>query len=236
MTVTDLLIVYLAFGAPLAVYKYLQNRAADVRRRVVLSTFTFFFWIPTAVEIVYLYTTNAYSGDGFVSQRRSDADYARLSGMRESISTELIRLARGSNLHDLRETVDRYVGLADTVRVSGGQKLVRHELFDVAGREEGDLGSICLTRRNLRRLERHHTQAREDFVNLLGRVSGSITGRRSVSMGIEIARQLDDDETVQQLSDLEMKRGEVWKSEQQDKPRAATGLPPIAMTASLNND
>ena len=69
MTLTDLLIIYLAFGAPLAVYKYLQNRGAEIGRRILVSSFTFVFWLPAAAEIGYLYFTNAYFGGAFVSRR-----------------------------------------------------------------------------------------------------------------------------------------------------------------------
>jgi hypothetical protein len=236
MTFTDVLIVYLAFGAPLAVYKYLQNRATHTGRRIFVSTFTFFFWVPAAVEIGYLYLTNAYFGTGFVSHRNLDADTS-LNGMRDSISRELIKLSRNSNLHDLRETVDRYVGLADASRISSRSASAVHGLFDAAGRENYELGSICLMRRNLFRLRRHHIQASADFVTLFEHTSNLPDAGLSLEMAIEIARQLDDHQTVTQLSALKLKRGEVWNSElPQQQHQVRTQVPAIPVTASLNSD
>ncbi len=142
MTVTDLFIVYLAFGAPLAVYKYLQNRAIDIRRRIVVSIFTFFFWVPAAIEIGYLYLTNAYFEVGFVSRWNSDATDLKISESRESVTAKLTKLARVSDLHDLRETLDRYTGLANTVRNSTAKTSLGHALFEAAGREKRRAGIL----------------------------------------------------------------------------------------------
>jgi hypothetical protein len=235
MTFTDLLIIYLAFGAPLAVYKYLQNRGTEISRRILLSSFTFLVWLPAAVEIGYLYLTNAYSKGNFVSRLDSDSADQKLGAMRESISTQLIKLTRGSNPHDLRETVDRYVGLADAVRNSTGPaKPVENELFKAAGRETDQLSSICLLRRNLHRLKRHHIQASADFIELFER-----NGERhdsSIEAGIELAQQLDDDYTVRHLSALKANKGEVWNSELQKQHQVMPAVPSLPMTASLNSD
>src|SRR5215213_8559983 len=144
MTLTDFLIIYLAFGAPLAVYKYLQNRTVGVRRRVAVSIFTFFFWVPVVFELGYLYLANAYFGDAFVSHPNSDASDQQVRDLRESITAELIRVDRGANLHDTRETVDRYTGLANEVRNAAVKNAERNELFEAAGRENYELGQLCL--------------------------------------------------------------------------------------------
>ncbi len=237
VTVTDLFIIYLAFGAPLAVYKYLQNRAVDIRRRIVVSIFTFFFWVPAAVEIGYLYLSNAYFEVGFVSRRNSDATNIKLTEMRESVISQLIKLSRVSNLHDLREILDRYTGLADALKNSIGTTSFRHAIFEAAGRKNADLGSLCLMRRNLRQLERHHIQARRDLVVMFGQIGGDgHEALETIEIGKELARQLGDDETVEELNALKVKKGEVWKSKQREHAQSITPGPPIMMTASLNND
>lgn len=236
MTVTDFLIIYLAFGAPLAVYKYLQNRTAGFGRRLAVSIFTFFFWVPVVLELGYLYLTNAYFGDAFVSQKNSDASDRHILDLRESITAELIRLERGTNIHDTRETVDRYTGLANEARNSVFENAQRNELFEAAGRREYEIGQLCLMRRNLLRLKRHHIQARRDFVELLGQVSRRSVAADIIGISIDLARELEDQETVAELSALKMKRGEVWSSAQQEQSQILTSVTPITMTASLNND
>jgi hypothetical protein len=236
MTLTDLLIIYLAFGAPLAVYKYLQNRGAEIGRRILVSSFTFVFWLPAAAEIGYLYFTNAYFGGAFVSRRDLVSADEKLSAIRESLSTELIKCARGSSIHDLRETIDRYVGLAGAAKNSVGQAATENELFQAAGREKDQLSSICLMRRNLHRLERHHIQASADFVGLFEGSSNRPNASASLDSGIEMARQLDDHDTVRKLGALKVKRGEVWNSEQLEQHQPMAAVPSMPMTPSLNSD
>jgi hypothetical protein len=236
MTLTDFLIIYLAFGAPLAVYKYLQNRDADFGRRVVASVVTFLFWVPLVLELVYLYLANAYFVDAFVSEKNSDASDQRVRDLRESITAELIRLERGANLHDTRETVDRYTGLAHETRQSGSGEDGCNEFLEAAGRRDYELGQLCLMRRNLLRLKRHHTQARCDFVELLDQVSRRSPATGIIETGIALARELEDHETVNELGNLILNRGEVWSSGQQEQSQIRTSVTPIAMTASLNND
>ncbi|MEP6705170.1 MAG: hypothetical protein ABJB34_10235 [Acidobacteriota bacterium] len=236
MTITDLLIIYLAFGAPVAVYKYLQNRAFGIRPRIALSVFTFFFWVPTIVKLSYLYFSNAYFSDAFVSHRSSDALDRRIRDLRERITAEMIRLARGSNLHDTRETVDRYTGLADAVRQGTSDKEGRNELFEAAGRENYGLGELVMVRRNLHRLRRHHIHARRDFLNLLDQVSRRFGSIDLLYTGIDLASELGDLEAVERLNALKVKRGEVWTAVQHEEARAITPAPPIVMTGSLHND
>jgi hypothetical protein len=93
-----------------------------------------------------------------------------------------------------------------------------------------------LMRRNLLRLKRHHIQARRDFVELLGQVSRRSVAADIIGISIDLAWELEDQETVAELSALKMKRGEVWSSAQQEQSQILTSVTPITMTASLNND
>ena len=107
MTVVDIFIIYLAFGAPIAVYKYLQNRDANPERRMLSAIATFLFWIPAALRIGRLYISNAYFGNGFVSPVDLDSSAMMISDLRENVRLELVRLGAGIGMHDAREMVDR---------------------------------------------------------------------------------------------------------------------------------
>jgi len=213
MTPTDLLIIYLAFGAPLAVYKYLQKRHTSSRERIFISAFTFVFWIPSAVRIGYLYFANAYFGDAFVSQPNLDSIDGRRASARESIRAELIRANGGLNVHEVRETVERYAGLAAAVGTEATHHAAPHQLFKAAGRQPSDLAGMCLSRRNRRRLEQHHTSARREFLALFT-FSGSGPVRSAIEAGIVLARELGDDVAVGQLSGLMHERDAVWNKQE----------------------
>lgn len=237
MTLTDIFIVYFTFGAPLAVYKYLQNRSLNRSRRILYSLATFIFWVPAAVQIVYLYLRNAYSGDAFVSKQDLDVREKLLLKTGELLRIEVIGYVRAARLHDVRETIDRYIGLASAVRDGATATAIGSEFFDAAGRRKHDLAQRCLMRRNLRRLELHHTQARRDLFDLLEEASERFDVSPAVRIAIELATQLDDAKTVRNLRGLIAQWGEVWDSKLKDRPTTVTSVPPIVMTAaSLNND
>jgi hypothetical protein len=236
MTLTDLLIIYLAFGAPIAVYKYLQNRDALIVRRCLTSLATFLFWIPAAIHIGRLYISNAYFGNAFVSPVDSDSSEILISDLREKVRSELVRLGAGVGMHDARETVDRYVGLAGAVRsgvVLGGTP--HKNLFEAVGRQNFELGVHCMNLRNRQRLERHHIQSRQELLMLLAEVVDSSGCNTVVKSAQKLARQLDDSEMYEQLRVLMTAKAEVWNSESKPKTQSINVTPVIA-TGSFNGD
>jgi hypothetical protein len=234
MTVVDILIIYLAFGAPIAVYKYLQNRDARMMRRCLISLATFLFWIPAAVHIGHLYISNAYFGNAFVSPVASDSEML-ISDLRENVRSELVRLGGGVGMHDTRETVDRYAGLAGAVRSGvelGGS--AHRNLFEAAGRKDFELGVHCINIRNRRRLEQHHIQSRKDFLKLFEEAVDSSEYSTAMRSALKLTRQLDDSETFEQLRELMNEKAEVWKSESKQQTQSVNVVPVIVATGSLN--
>ena len=235
MTVIDILIIYLAFGAPIAVYKYLQNREAQIVRRCLIAVGTFLFWIPAAVRIGFLYISNAYLGSGFVSPVDSDSSEMLISDLRQHVRSELVRLGAGVGMHDARETVDRYVGLASAVRSGMPLGGTAHEnLFAAAGRKDSRVGIRCMNIRNRRRLERHHNQSRKELLRLLAEAADSAEYNTAMKSALKLTRQLDDSETFQQLRELMADKVEVWNSESKQQTQSVNVVPVIA--GSLNSD
>jgi len=237
MTVTDILIIYLAFGAPIAVYKYLQYRDARFVRRCLIAVGTFLFWIPAAVRIGYLYISNAYFGTAFVSPVDSDSSEMLISDLRENVRSELVRMGAGVGMHDARETVDRYVGLAGAVRSGVALGGAAHQnLFEAAGRKDSGIGIHCMKIRNRRRLERHHNQSRKEFLKLFTDAPDSSKHNSAMKTALKLARQLDDSETFEQLRELMIDKAEVWNTESKQQTQSANVVPAIIATGSLNSE
>jgi len=104
------------------------------------------------------------------------------------------------SIHEWREIFERYTGLSVAVAKAEDNSDV-HELFEVAGNKNGELGTVCLNRRNRSRLIFHHTDARNDFLDALIRAG---RGGDSLNLAIELATLLDDADA---LSDLTAMRG-----------------------------
>jgi len=238
MTLADLFIVYLSFGAPLAVYEYLQSRASSRQQRMVSSLVTFLFWVPAAIRIGRRYFLNAYSDGDFVSGPFSDSHADEISDLSERLKAELVRSSGQSGMRDIREVVDRYVGLTEAL--NDGDPVGQGDLFEAAGRPANALGRICLTRRNRHRLEVHHSQARRDFIELL-EPADLIENVTTFAIAIELAKRLNDLPAIESLGRFTTRMGEVCypKQDQQTftSANAPTGSQPlIATTASLTAD
>jgi len=235
MTATDILIIYLAFGAPIAVYKFLQNHDTRIARRYLVAIGTFLFWIPAAVRIGHLYISNAYFGNGFVSPVDSDSSEMLISDLREDVRSELVRAGAGVGMHDARETVDRYVGLASAVRSGAALGGTAHQnFFEAAARKDSGIGVHCMKIRNRRRLERHHSQSRKEFLKLLADFAGP--SQPAMKSALKLARQLDDSETFEQLRQLITNKAEVWNTESKRQTQSLNVAPVIIATGSLNSD
>ncbi|HKP69713.1 MAG TPA: hypothetical protein VJV05_10555 [Pyrinomonadaceae bacterium] len=205
MPISEILIVYFAFGAPLAVYRFLETRKVSRQRRILESLATFVFWIPFAVKLSYRHLTNASSDTEFVSPRAKK--YDSVTNKREE-ALESAMIASGCRLsrHDLREIIERYVGLSNAAATSSdsavpGDKIVN--FLGVAGRPN-DLGARCLARRERTRLERHLDASRESFLSLFGNLSSNGKDRsRAIRRGVELALLLNDLDAADHLGMLE---------------------------------
>ncbi len=244
MNLADFIIIYLAFGAPLAVYKFLQSRDVEMRRRIAISIFRLLFWIPAAVRLMHHSITNAYSKGRFVSKENLDSSDVRLAELREKVRTELAQPDRRLfTAHEVREVLDRYIGLTRAADASIPQVIdASLDLFEAAGRPDDKLAAICLMRRNRRQIERHHIKARRSFLTLFERsvTEDAARAQRAVQLGLELASQLDDQKAVDGLIAIAaIARDEVWNPEGQQRilSNVSTPVSPLSMkTAPFNND
>jgi hypothetical protein len=234
MNISDLIVIYLAFGAPFAVYKYLQTRSTSRGRKILISVVTLMFWIPTAVRLAYRHFSNAYYKPAFVSKEFSDAHYFRLDELRETLRTGFVSSRSSLGMHNIREVIERYSGLSQLVMDEPASVDNSYApLFDAAGRSNSVNGSGCLIRRNRSRIRRHHTQAREHFLSLFRQMSRH-DGQGLLRHGIELARHLDDPETMDQLGRLIESRSTLWNPEQKQDlapPNYSTAGTSLQMTA-----
>ena len=205
MPISEILIVYFAFGAPLAVYRFLETRRVSRQRRILMSLATFVFWIPFAVRLSFRHFSNASYESNFVSTRTKKSE--SVTSKREE-ALEQAMIASGCPLprHDLREVLKRYVGLSNALERHGnsaapGEKIVN--FLGAAGRPT-ELGARCLARRERTRLERHLHDARDSFLRLFDQLPASGQFRsRAIRRGVELALVLNDIDAADSLGMLE---------------------------------
>ncbi|HEX6125900.1 MAG TPA: hypothetical protein VFZ23_11060 [Pyrinomonadaceae bacterium] len=214
MSITDILVIYLAFGSPLMVHHYLSNARLDRRRRIISALFALAFWVPSVVQMGYRYLSNAYFTHGFVSGRDLDAVERYLLEIRGILKPSSRTSVSGFSGHDFFEALERYVALAAAKRTRSPDSVQPLNLFEVAGRES-EIGTACLVRRNRRRIENHHIRARADLLRLFRNISAGDSRVLVAACMTEIARLLDDPGFEAILRDGEQGIDRSWTTEQE---------------------
>lgn len=255
MNLFDFLIIYLACGAPLGVYYFLQNRKTPHFKRLRLKTsLTFIFWLPFAYRIL-LESKLRQIPFSKVFGRKPVLD-ANIEKNIHPIQKQLEKVFLESNLklsiYEVREIFERYVGLTLTCQFehkNSQTARTENEIFQIAKHKNAKLAAVCLHRRNRSRLVFHQTEARRDFLNLLSELFDSDSDREKLERSaIEFVTLLNDTEArdvIEKMFERETQTAEsvrvkntetaIWKSETQKpiltKP-ISTRLK--ALTATMN--
>ncbi|MCY7377447.1 MAG: hypothetical protein LH472_15915 [Pyrinomonadaceae bacterium] len=195
MNLTDLFIIYFAVGAPLAVYYFLQNRSdGKIALFWLKNLLVFLFWMPFAVSLL-LQRQNRRSLSNlnfFDPIFAKDSGEERISTLQKQIEIVLLKSNLDRSIFDLRETIERFVGLTLASEIDG-KLYSEKEFLRAAGNSNEKLGAICLDRRNRNKLARHQTEARRDFLQFVEQLSDSISDTETLEHStVEIVKILED--------------------------------------------
>ena len=173
MNLRDIFIIYLACGAPVVVYYFLQNRHAFETKLLLLkSLFRFVFWIPFAFRMVARtsFLTNFYN-NSFASLAETDAKKElEIEEIRKTFENIFTKSDFSFSIYEFREIFERYVGLSlETLAESSEISPAETEIYRITNHHNKKLGEICLNRRNRKRLSFHQKLARRDFFEILNK-------------------------------------------------------------------
>ena len=206
MTIPDILIIYFSFGAPFAVYHFIQNRQTSKLRLAFGTAFHFLFWMPLVVRFGLALILESTRINDFAKADDSDAELEKDIRKSQSDIADRFRLgARHISIHEFREILDRYVGLSLLVKhpVSGMAE-PHHEFFAIANRKNIELAFICFERRNRARLLRHHIDARADFLKVIKKYS--FQDDQILQSAVHLVERLEDLPALAELLENSYKR------------------------------
>jgi hypothetical protein len=176
MTWLDLTIIYLACGAPFAVYRVALSEFAPAET-AVRSVRAGLLW-----PIVGAKTVVKMLGQASRSLQRPS-----LEMIRSEMEAALLAQDGGANVFAFREIFDRYAGLAAAVNSEGAPPAAA--LFEVEGHPSPAIGQACLSRIRRQKSARHLTAARDE----LGQHFASNYTPRLDELTTALARHLADD-------------------------------------------
>ncbi len=171
MNSSDFLIIYLTCGAPFGVFYFLQNRKEQNNIRLWLKTFfTFIFWLPFGFRLLENKARKKFYG-GKKAFSNSDKIETEIFPFQNHFEEILRKSDLQISIFEFREVIERYVGLT-LAKYNGSTKATETEkdFFRIANGGNAEIGAVCLNRRNLKRLTFHQIQARQDFLQLIGRL------------------------------------------------------------------
>ncbi len=213
MKLLDLFIIYFACGSPFGVYQVTTITGGLTLRAATGVLLRVCLWpIFTAVILA-----NWFTGHQAVIESGLDRHI-------KSIRTQMEGLAFASgtvsSVFDFREIVYLYTGLSEAANLpqtSSGT----NELFDLSTNENKKLATICLARKNQRRLFIHHAQARAQFVDMVSELASTDLDGTFLRLAIELAHCVKDSTAVDALTALIAKEISAQPDQAAIKSRSA---------------
>jgi hypothetical protein len=241
MTFIEILIIYLAIGAPFGVYYFLKHRELFSRPQLLAKTLlAALFWVYYAGQLVSAKLRSLKD-----TQNGADSDVSRekeIEAASQSLLNAFSKLADDGKptFFEYREILERYIGLTLAVQNSSADSPVQAhetEVFRVVGHEKSELqlAGRIMHRKNFLRLQAHERAARHDFlqvaaqiyekksfpsINLNGKLEAWHSYQRSILLLAELLEDAEAAKALKRLADsaktVEEKNGKrekaIWKT------------------------
>lgn len=201
MEVKELLIIYLAAGAPFAVYFFFRHRRDSHRLGFWLKIiFRFFVWFPYALLAAHRFFTQKTAGAFSRRSRKND----ELANIKNEILREFIIQNRYRDFFETREVIERYIALTDTKNnFADGTARRETELFRISLRQNTELAARCLHRKNRGRVWQHQTQSQNDLYDLCSQNAGSkLFSEKICHKALTLTRLLGDQILEERITSL----------------------------------
>lgn len=247
MNFFDAFIIYLACGAPFGVYYFVNHRNRQNRsyfKTILISI----FWFPFAFGLFQKYVTKKLP-DSFLSKKEKLRD-EEIIKTKKDLEQILLKDNNGVSIFEIREIIERYIGLTDAVENQDDSGATDSRFFEIAGNKNVLLSNKCYQRRNRKLLSFHQTLAGQDFLELIsGFVSRFSVTREIEKTSLILVELLNDEKTKKGLKSIfngrpqRLEKVHVQKSEkelwindrQQPQPANALQISMNAAGARINS-
>lgn len=179
MSLVELIIIYLACGAPFAVFKA-TSRDANASTKWLVFVSALLGWPVFAAMLITRRVRTATDGHDPIIER-----------LRTQMETTAFPDNEIQGVFDFRETFYRFVGLSNAVNEPEPDR-PGTELFEIGGGGSSETAARCLARRNRIRLHRHYLKARREFMSSVAERSdenlSSLASELAVHLGDPLVR------------------------------------------------
>lgn len=181
MELSELIVIYLACGAPFAVHYATSRRPERTVTKLINLVLALLAWPVFAVRLVIERVRyHALAGE------------RRIEGLRAEIEETAFPSNDMQSVFEFRETFYRYVGLSRALNEKASEEF-GNDLFETVGHPNDILAARCLARKNRSRLERHRNDARLDFLETITEFSAAPANRdRILGLAAALTEQIGD--------------------------------------------
>lgn len=191
MNFLDLLIIYLACGSPFGVYQSTRKETVFSLMNFLIVTSRFLFWPFYAFQMLI----------GLRDQNQNSSESIRISRI-EEIRTNIERQAFSnssiSKLFEFRELYYRYTGLSQLIKLEPSHR-ISIDLFEISGHRNKSLATICLSRRNAKRIRFHQLSAQQEFADF---ISLNSHGTNLVDLALKLVNEFADNQSNGDTSEI----------------------------------
>lgn len=194
MTFTELVIVYTSCGAPFAVERLLSDDRPS-RASTALAAAVYLGGWPAFLLVRLLRVIKTL----FVSKKVSDEpetvnkEISRPQAVQHELVYHLASAIRDRSALQIKELLERYAGLASLLKLSQSTAVIYEpEIARISNHTSPALAAACLNRRNTLIIQKHLTEARSEFFELLfTAVKGSTSEEMVVSSAVDFVELFD---------------------------------------------
>jgi len=195
MHIAELIIIYIAYGAPFGIYDLSCSRKRPTAGELHLIAAKFIFWPVLVASWLWRWLLRG---------RRPVP--GQLENEIELLREQLEKIAFGDRsataILGFREVYARYTGLT-LYLLSGVDGQYLHPIFEFRGDPETKAAAACLYRRDREMVALHQWRVRTEFLQLIGQLSAGLPDRDGFILGAaEVAVLLQDPECANGLYSL----------------------------------
>ncbi len=189
MTIIEIVIIYLALGTPLGVYKFASLPDKFTGLSLLRTTFSYFLWPAAAPRLAYRIA---------VANNDEQVFTQKVERIRSQIETLAFAGSTSTEIFDFREIFYRYTGLTEAGNADIGTDHITN-LADIGMITDPAVAAHCAARRNQNKINAYQTVAREDLIALIR----SINHRdpEIAGLALDLAVMLNDMTTAEHLHD-----------------------------------
>ncbi len=194
MTLIDALIIYLALGAPVAMYRFFQlPRPFSVSAAAGIIV-VFVFWPVWAIRLVMPARLSLGVTTQFVTRETLDVHITEnIEKLKNSVFDVLSAEVPATNASTIKEDLDAYVEYSTVLALEYQRSRAEIELLNVSGHPDVSLGAACLRRKNRRHLEKQRSLTSKRIAqSMRDPIISDSKGRRVNERIRAIAMEFDD--------------------------------------------